>query len=79
MLRAGGFLTLVEYTQNLYLLDIIFGQLDGCWAFNDGREHAIMNEKGWKTTLERAGFKKIDWTETKNPESKILNVFNLLT
>ena len=31
MLRPGGFLTLVEYTNYTYLLDVIFGQLDGWW------------------------------------------------
>nr|UIK22913.1 beta-ketoacyl synthase [Trichoderma rhododendri] len=75
MLRPGGFFTLVEYTwRNYYLLDIIFGQLDGWWIFNDGRDHATMDTSDWKRTLKRAGFKEVDWTEGQTEESKICRV-----
>ncbi|CRG88297.1 hypothetical protein PISL3812_05326 [Talaromyces islandicus] len=75
MLRPGGFLTLVEYTCNYHHLDLVFGQLDGWWFFDDGREHAIMDESGWKSTLKRAGFEGIDWTGGQTHESKILRIF----
>ena len=74
MLRAGGFLTLIEYTQRLYLLDVIFGQLDGWWLFDDGRDHAIMDTSGWMATLKRAGFEKVDWTGGQSRESEILRI-----
>jgi SAM-dependent methyltransferase len=75
MLRPGGFLALVEYTQtSYYLLDMVFGQLDGWWAFNDGRDHALMDVDGWKATLLRAGFRGVDWTGSQSQESKILRI-----
>ena len=74
MLRPGGFLTLVEYTRKMYLLDVIFGQLDGWWLFEDGRDYAIMDESGWKTMLKRAGFEKIDWTGGQSQESQICRI-----
>ncbi|KAL6694484.1 hypothetical protein J3F84DRAFT_45167 [Trichoderma pleuroticola] len=75
LLRPGGFFTLVEYTwRNYYLLDVIFGQLDGWWFFNDGREHATMDVSDWKKTLTRAGFGEVDWTEGQTEESKICRI-----
>ncbi|KAJ4858237.1 methyltransferase domain-containing protein [Trichoderma breve] len=75
LLRPGGFLTLVEYTwRNYYLLDVIFGQLDGWWLFNDGRDHATMDVSDWKKTLLRAGFGEVDWTEGQTEESKICRI-----
>ena len=75
MLRPGGFLTLVEYTSKIYYyLDVVFGQFDGWWAFDDGREHALMDESGWRRTLERAGFEKVDLTGGQSRESKILRM-----
>ena len=61
MLRPVGVLALVEYTRtSYYLLDTVFGQLDEWWAFNDGRDHALMDVDGWKVTLLRAGFRGVD-------------------
>ncbi|KAL7947499.1 hypothetical protein V8C42DRAFT_317967 [Trichoderma barbatum] len=75
LLRPGGFVTLVEYTwRNYYLLDVIFGQLDGWWLFNDGRDHATMDVSDWKKTLNRAGFGEVDWTEGQTEESKICRI-----
>ncbi|KAL6787590.1 hypothetical protein J3E68DRAFT_445446 [Trichoderma sp. SZMC 28012] len=75
LLRPGGFLALVEYTwRNYYLLDVIFGQLDGWWLFNDGRDHATMDVNDWKKTLTRAGFGEVDWTEGQTEESKICRI-----
>ncbi|KAK2760705.1 Type I Iterative PKS [Arachnomyces sp. PD_36] len=76
MLRPEGILTLVEYTwRDYYLLDVIFGQLEGWWLFNDGRDHATMDSSGWKTTLKRAGFTEVDWTQGQSPESEICRIF----
>lgn len=75
MLSPGGFFTLVEYTwRNYYLLDIIFGQLDGWWLFNDGRDHATMDTSDWNRMLKRAGFGEVDWTEGQSEESKICRI-----
>ncbi|CAI6335373.1 unnamed protein product [Periconia digitata] len=74
MLRPGGVFTLLEYTRRLPMLDLIFGQFDGWWAFNDGRDHAIMDVKSWKITLESAGFASVEWTEDDSEESKVLRL-----
>ncbi|KAI4154213.1 MAG: hypothetical protein LQ340_001826 [Diploschistes diacapsis] len=74
MLRPGGVLALVEYTRKLYLLDVIFGQLDGWWAFDDGRDHALMDESQWKAVLARAGFDRVDWTGGRSRESELLRI-----
>ena len=75
MLQRGGFFTLLECTQNLYLYDVIFGQLDGWWLFDDGRDHAIMDEKAWKTTLRGAGFGRVEWTGGRSRESNTSRIF----
>lgn len=75
MLKPGGFLTLVEYTSRLYLMDFICGQSDEWWGpFDDGREHALMDVNEWKEILGRAGFEKVDWTGGKTRESEILRM-----
>ena len=74
MLQPGGFLTLVEYTRRLYFLDVVFGQLDGWWAHNDGRDHAIMDEYSWKRRLTSTGFKNVEWTRGQSKESEILRI-----
>lgn len=74
MLSPGGFLTLVEYTHDLFLLDIIFGQLEGWWCFADGRTHATMHASEWQTRLQRAGFGHVDWTGGQTRESEIMRI-----
>jgi hypothetical protein len=41
MLRSDGFVSLVEFTQNIYWFDLVFGLLDGWWLFEDGRPHVL--------------------------------------
>ena len=48
MLRAGGFLALVETTHRLFWMDLVFGLLEGWWLFNDGRKHCLADLKFWK-------------------------------
>ena len=75
MLRPGGIFTMVEYTHIYAAIDVIFGQLDGWWLFDDGRSHAVMNEKQWDATLKRAGYSRVEWTGSKIRESEILRIF----
>ena len=75
ILKPGGALLLMEYTKNYYLLDVVFGQLDGWWAFVDGREHAIQDAAGWKRMLHEAGFGHVDWTGGRTEESKLFPIF----
>lgn len=74
MLRPDGILCLVELTRNLYWFDLVFGLLEGWWLFNDGREHALAHEQRWNTDLRDAGFRWIDWSNTRTLESEALRV-----
>ncbi|MCJ1462838.1 hypothetical protein MMC07_001441 [Pseudocyphellaria aurata] len=74
MLRPDGILCLVELTQNLFWFDLVFGLLEGWWLFNDGREHVLANEHRWQQSLQRAGFKWVDWSQGNSSESRILRV-----
>lgn len=74
MLRPTGVFAPVEYTRKLPILDVIFGQFDGWWAFNDGRDHAIMDARTWATTLQQAGFSNVEWPEDHSEESKVLTL-----
>ena len=75
MLRPGGVLAMVEYTCIYAAIDVIFGQLDGWWLFDDGRSHATMDEHQWDATLKRAGYDRVDWTGSKTRESEIMRIF----
>lgn len=72
MLRGDGVLALIEITEPLSMFDLIFGPLDGWWLFNDGREHALVNEKHWECQMLRVGFDKVLWSDGHSQESKIV-------
>ena len=74
MLRADGVLCLVELTRNLFWFDLVFGLLEGWWLFNDGREHALADERRWERCLHAAGFEWVDWSDSASEESDILRV-----
>ncbi|KAM7203067.1 S-adenosyl-L-methionine-dependent methyltransferase [Rhypophila sp. PSN 637] len=59
MLRPGGFLAMVEITNEIPWMDLVFGFMKGWWLFDDGRRHCLANEKFWRTNLESAGFKRV--------------------
>ena len=43
-LRADGFLMMLEMTEIVPFIDIIFGLREGWWLFDDGRKHAIAHQ-----------------------------------
>lgn len=69
LLRADGFLCLLELTRNLFWLDCVFGLLEGWWLFEDGRKHVLADEYLWKETLLEAGFRHVDWSDDDTEES----------
>lgn len=73
-LRPDGFLMILEMTQQLYWVDIIFGLFKGWWLFQDERTHAIASEIVWKTALRSAGYGHVDWTDGKQPETRIQRI-----
>ncbi len=50
-LRPDGFLMMLEMTEALPFIDMIFGLLEGWWLFNDGRRHAIAPAERWEQDL----------------------------
>lgn len=74
MLRDDGALTLIEITRNMFWLDIVVGLLEGWWLFEDGREHALVDEKHWERRMKAAGFGEVSWSDGATPESKTVRV-----
>ncbi|KAI1390570.1 uncharacterized protein F4822DRAFT_436419 [Hypoxylon trugodes] len=74
MLREDGMVCLVEHTQNLYWFDLVWGLVEGWWAFDDGRTHALASEMRWKKDLLASGFQWVDWSDGISDEAKILRV-----
>ncbi|KAI2602598.1 putative polyketide synthase [Hypoxylon sp. NC1633] len=74
-LRPDGFLMMLEMTNTLYWVDMIFGILEGWWLFDDGRTHAISNETRWERELHSVGYGHVDWTDGQSPEVGIQKIF----
>ncbi|KAL2813938.1 hypothetical protein BDW59DRAFT_167334 [Aspergillus cavernicola] len=73
-LRPDGFLMMLEMTQTLVWIDVIFGLLEGWWLFDDGRRHAIAHQDRWETDLHAAGFGHVDYTDGHRPEVEIQRI-----
>ncbi|KAL3483263.1 hypothetical protein BJX62DRAFT_249632 [Aspergillus germanicus] len=74
LLRPKGMLCLLELTRDVYWLDGVFGLLDGWWRFDDGRVHALVDERQWKDCLQRAGFAHVDWSDDESMESDVFRL-----
>jgi malonyl CoA-acyl carrier protein transacylase/acyl carrier protein/SAM-dependent methyltransferase len=74
MLRPDGFISLVEFTRNMYWFDIVFGLLEGWWLFKDGRKHVLGSETFWEQSMRTAGFKHISWTDGASEEARTLRI-----
>ncbi|KAI8945339.1 BcPKS19, polyketide synthase [Xylaria longipes] len=70
MLREDGALVLVEITRQVFWLDLVFGQFEGWWLFEDGRSHALIDEEHWEKRMRAAGFNEVLWSDGASPESK---------
>ena len=74
MLRPNGFISLVEFTRNMYWFDLVFGLLDGWWLFEDGRTHVLATERFWESSMRNAGFKHVSWTDGGSEEARTLRI-----
>src|SRR5207244_2615253 len=74
MLRPDGFVSLVEFTRNIYWFDLVFGLLEGWWLFQDGRKHVLADESFWEKSMRTAGFKHISWTDGPSEEARTLRI-----
>ncbi|KAM0207791.1 hypothetical protein ACHAQD_011876 [Fusarium lateritium] len=73
-LRPDGFLMILEMTESVPFVDIIFGLLEGWWLFDDGRKHAIITAEDWERDLHSAGYGHVDWTDGELPENTFQKV-----
>ncbi|KAL3461921.1 hypothetical protein BJX64DRAFT_288875 [Aspergillus heterothallicus] len=73
-LRPDGFLMMLEMTETLVWIDVIFGLLEGWWLFDDGRRHAISHQSRWEQALQSVGYGYVDWTDGNRPEVEIQRV-----
>ncbi|KAJ5733691.1 hypothetical protein N7493_002477 [Penicillium malachiteum] len=62
-LRPDGFLMILEMTEVVPFVDLVFGLLEGWWLFDDGRSHAVVPAEHWERALHTAGFGHADWTD----------------
>ncbi|EFQ34124.1 beta-ketoacyl synthase domain-containing protein [Colletotrichum graminicola] len=69
-LRPDGFLMLIEMMETLHCIDLVWGTLEDWWLFDDDRTHAIVDQTRWERELLSAGYKHVDWTDGKLPESR---------
>ncbi|GKT67239.1 hypothetical protein ColTof3_14578 [Colletotrichum tofieldiae] len=74
-LRPDGFAMMLEMTETLSWVDVVFGLFEGWWLFEDGRNHAIARETRWEKACHAVGFGHVDWTDGYLAESDIQRVF----
>ncbi|KAL2130202.1 hypothetical protein VTI74DRAFT_6769 [Chaetomium olivicolor] len=74
LLRPDGVFCLVEFTRGLYWFDLVYGLLEGWWAFGDGRQHALADQWFWDNSLRAAGFKHVSWTDGPSSEARTMRV-----
>ncbi|XDG01217.1 hypothetical protein ABKA04_000832 [Annulohypoxylon sp. FPYF3050] len=73
-LRSDGLLLMLEMTQILPHIELIFGLLEGWWLFDDGRCHAISDPLRWEQSLKSVGFGHVDYSDGSLPETDIQKV-----
>ena len=74
MLRLDGFVSLVEFTRNIYWFDLVFGLLEGWWLYEDGRKHVLASENFWDRSMRAAGFRHVTWTDGNSEEARTLRI-----
>ena len=74
VLRPDGFLMMLEMTDTLYWVDMIFGLLEGWWLFDDGRQHAVAHQSLWEKSMHSVGYGHVDWTEGNRPEASLQRI-----
>ncbi|KAL4962179.1 uncharacterized protein BDV14DRAFT_202996 [Aspergillus stella-maris] len=73
-LRPDGVLMMLEMTEPVFAIDLVFGLFRGWWVFNDGRTHAITSERRWKDDLQAVGYGHVDWSDGESNEVGVQRV-----
>lgn len=69
MLRKGGFIVLSEVTRIVDWYDLVYGLLDGWWAFTDSRTYPLQPVGDWVRDLKHAGFESAAYSKGNTEES----------
>ena len=77
-LRSDGFVMILEMTEVMPFVDLVFGLLERWWLFDDGRRHAVVTAEHWERELHTADFGHVDWTDDSLPENAFQKVFMAL-
>lgn len=68
-LRHDGLLMILEMTEVVPFIDLVFGLFEGWWFYDDGRKHAVVPAEHWEREMHAAGFGHVDWTDGNLPEN----------
>ena len=69
MLRKGGFIVMSEVTRIVDWYDLVYGLLDGWWAFKDSRTYPLQPADDWMRDLQIAGFEAASYSRGDTEES----------
>ena len=69
MLRKGGFIVMSEVTRIVDWYDLVYGLLDGWWAFKDSRTYPLQCADDWMKDLQLAGFEAASYSKGDTEES----------
>jgi microcystin synthetase protein McyG len=76
LLKPGGMLVLLENTERLRFVDLIFGLTEGWWRFTDSDlrpAHPLISTAQWQTLLEDNGFQKTATLSASQEEGGLLS------
>ena len=69
LLKKGGFIVLSEVTRIVDWYDLVYGLLDGWWAFKDTRTYPLQPADDWVRDLREAGFEAASYSRGDTEES----------
>ena len=79
LLTENGFVSLVEFTRNMFWFDLVFGLLEGWWLFEDGRTHVLADTDFWEKSLNEAGYSSVGFSGGDSEEAQTLRIISGFT
>lgn len=79
LLAENGFVSLVEFTRNMFWFDLVFGLLEGWWLFEDGRTHVLADTDFWEKSLKDAGYSGVGFSGGDSEEAQTLRIISGFT
>ena len=79
LLSKNGFVSLVEFTRNMFWFDLVFGLLEGWWLFEDGRTHVLVETDFWEKAMKDAGFQGVAFSSGDSEEAQTLRIISGFT